>query len=140
MREALSLRDEMDRVLDAFYGRMTPSGERAEGDWYPPMDIAETPEEVTACLEVPGLKKEDIKVSVHDGILTVTGEKRQETSADGENFHKVERSYGYFKRSVALPSSVDSDKVKAAYKDGVLKVTLPKLESKKPKEIQVSVA
>jgi HSP20 family protein len=140
MKDALSFRDEMDRLLDSFYGRTVPSAERYEGDWYPVMDIAETDDEVTACLEVPGLKREDLKVSVHDDVLTVTGEKKQEKSTDGENLHRVERVYGYFKRSVALPSSVDADKVKAAYKDGVLKISLPKLESKKPKEIEVQVS
>ena len=104
------------------------------------MDVAETEADVVATVELPGLKKEDIKVSVEDDVLTVTGEKKQEEIESGDNWRRVERSYGYFKRSVALPSAVNADKVKAAYKDGVLTVNMPKVESKKAKEIPIQVS
>lgn len=139
-RSVMSFRDEMDRLLDDFYGRMAQPGESANGKWLPVMDVSETEDSVIACLELPGLKKEDIRVSVHDDILTVSGEKKQEKTEEGENVRRVERSYGFFKRTVSLPAQVDADKVKAAFKDGVLKVTLPKLESEKPKEIQIQVS
>lgn len=140
LRSVMSFRDEMDRLLDASYGRMAPSGEMYEGDWFPPMDFSETDGEVIACLEIPGLSKDDIKVSVQNDFLTISGEKKQEQTEEKENVHKVERTYGMFKRVLKLPAEVDSAKVKASYKDGVLKVKLPKVEAKKPKEIPIQVS
>jgi len=139
LRGMLSFRDEMDRLLDDLYGKMTPAGEAYEGDWMPVMDISETEDDVIAALELPGMDKNDIKVSVRDDLLTISGEKKQAKIDDKENVHRVERSYGCFKRSLALPCAVDSAKVKAAFKDGVLRVTLPKIEAKKPKEIPIQV-
>ncbi len=140
LRDVMTLRDEMDRLLDEFFGRVTPVSDTYEGDWCPAMDIAETENEIVTTVELPGMNKEDIKVSVKDDVLTISGEKKQEKRESGENYHRVERSYGAFKRMITLPSSVDPEKVKATYKDGVLKVTLPKLESAKPKEIPVQVS
>lgn len=140
LRSVMSFRDEMDRLLDDFYGRMAPSGEMYEGDWFPPMDLSENDGEVIACLEIPGLAKDDIKVSVQNDVLTISGEKKQEQTEEKENVHKVERTYGMFKRVLKLPAEVDSAKVKASYKDGVLKVKLPKVEAKKPKEIPIQVS
>jgi HSP20 family protein len=104
------------------------------------MDISETEDDVIACLDLPGLTKEDIRVSVQNDVLTISGEKKEEKTEDKANIHRVERSYGMFKRMVKLPVEVDSAKVKASFKDGVLRVTLPKVEAKKPKEIPVQVA
>jgi len=140
LRSMMSFRDEMDRLLDDFYGRMSPSGESYEGDWLPAMDMKENDNEVSVSVELPGLSKSDIKVSVKNDVLSITGEKKAEKTEEKENVHRVERTYGYFKRSVALPVEVDSEKVKASFKDGVLKVTLPKVEAKKPKEIPIQVS
>jgi HSP20 family protein len=140
LRSVMSFRDEMDRLLDDFYGRVTPSGESYEGDWLPAMDMRETDNEVVASVELPGLSKGDIKVSVKNNVLSITGEKKTEKAEENQNIHRVERAYGYFKRSVVLPVEVDSEKVKATFKDGVLKITLPKVESKKPKEIPIQVS
>ena len=140
LRSMMSFRDEMDRMLDDFYGRMSPSGESYEGDWLPAMDMRENDGEVLVSLELPGMSKSDIKVSVKNDVLSITGEKKAEKADEKENVHRVERTYGYFKRSVALPVEVDSGKVKASFKDGVLKVTLPKVEAKKPKEIPIQVS
>jgi HSP20 family protein len=140
LRNMMSFRDEMDKLLDDFYGRLSPSAESYEGDWLPAMDMKETDNEIVACIELPGLSKGDIKVSVRNDVLSVSGEKKAEKSEQKENLHRVERSYGYFKRSVALPVEVDSEKVKATFKDGVLKITLPKVESRKPKEIPIQVS
>ena len=140
LRSMMSFRDEMDRMLDEFYGRMSPSGESYEGDWLPAMDMRENDGEVLVSLELPGMSKSDIKVSVKNDVLSITGEKKAEKADEKENVHRVERTYGYFKRSVALPVEVDSGKVKASFKDGVLKVTLPKVEAKKPKEIPIQVS
>jgi HSP20 family protein len=136
----MSFRDEMDRLLDDFYGRMAPAQEALEGDWCPAMDVAETNGDITASVELPGLERDDIKVSVEDDVLTVTGEKKHEKTETEDNYRRTERSYGYFKRSVKLPSSVDAGKVTAVYKDGVLKVTMPKLESSKAKEIPIEAS
>jgi HSP20 family protein len=140
LRNVLNFRDEMDRLLEDVYGRMAAPADGHEGDWFPVMDMSEGKDDITASMELPGIKKEDIKVSVHDDVLTISGEKKQEQADEGENARRVERSYGYFKRSVSLPAGVDPGKVKATFKEGVLKVTLPKLESKKPKEIPVQVS
>jgi HSP20 family protein len=139
-RSVMSLRDEMDKLLDDFYGRMAPSSETYEGDWLPAMDMKETDGEVVATIELPGLTKEDIKVSVKNDVLSVSGEKKQESTETAGNVHRVERAYGYFKRSVRLPVEVDSAKVSASYKDGLLTVTMPKVEAKKAKEIPIKVS
>ena len=140
IRSMMSLRDEMDRLLDDFYGKMAPAGDVYEGDWCPSMDVKETDDEITALVELPGIAKEDIKVSVRGDVLTVSGEKSQEKSDTKENVHRVERSYGFFKRSVVLPAEVETSKVKASFKDGILKIKMPKIESKKPKEIPIQLA
>ena len=140
LRSMLSLRDEMDKLLDDVYGNVAPSGEAREGEWFPVMDLAETDDDVSASIELPGLKKEDINVSVHNDVLTITGEKKQEKSEKTENRRRIERSYGYFKRSVILPAEVDPEKVTASYSEGILKIVMPKVESKKPKQIPVQIS
>jgi HSP20 family protein len=137
----MTFRDEMDRVLDDFYGRMPETvRESYEGDWLPAMDIKENNGEIWATIELPGLSRDEIKVSVKNDMLSVSGEKKQEKTEEKENVHRVERSYGYFKRTVKLPSEVESDNVKASFKDGLLKIKLPKVESKKVKEIPIQVS
>lgn len=140
LRNMVSFRDEVDRLLEDFYGRVTPPAEVYEGDWLPAMVMKETDNEIVASVELAGMSKDDIKVSVKNDVLSISGEKKAEKSEEKENVHRVERTYGYFKRSVVLPMEVDSDKVKAAFKDGVLTVTLPKVESQKPKEIPVQIS
>ena len=92
LRSMMSFRDEMDRFLSDMYGKMEPSADTYEGGWLPAMDVSETDDEIKACLEIPGLAKEDIKVSVKSDVLTVSGEKRQEKIDDKENIHRVERT------------------------------------------------
>jgi HSP20 family protein len=140
MRSMLSFRDEMDRLLDDLYGRMSPAGESNQGDWCPAMDLKESEGEITAVVELPGLAKDDIQVSVKGDVLTVSGEKKQEETKTEENVHRVERSYGYFKRNMVLPVEVEAGKIKASFKDGILKVEMPKVEAKKSKEIPIQVA
>ena len=139
-RNVMSFRDEMDRLIDDFYGRQTPAGEMYEGDWCPSLDLKESDGDVRASIELPGLSKDDIKVSVQGDLLTVSGEKKNEVADTKENVHRIERSYGYFKRVVTLPTEVQADKVKAEFKDGVLKVTMPKVETRKTREIPVEVS
>lgn len=109
-------------------------------DWMPVVDISETDGEYLIKAELPEVKKEDVKVTVEDGVLTIQGERRQEKEEKGKRYHRVERSYGSFVRSFTLPESVDEGGVKAEYKDGVLNLHLPKSEKVKPKAIDVKVS
>jgi len=127
---------EMDRLMDGLFSRGLV---RFTDEWSPTVDISETGDEVIVKAEVPGMTKEDISVFLQDNVLTLRGEKKQEKEEKEKTFHRVERSYGSFVRSFTLPTLVQADKVKAAYKDGVLQITLPKAEEVKPKEISISV-
>ena len=109
-------------------------------DWMPTVDISETEGEYLIKAELPEVKKEEVKVTVENGVLTLQGERRQEKEEKGKKFHRVERSYGSFVRSFSLPETVDEGAVKAEYKDGVLNLHLPKAEKVKPKAIDVKVA
>ena len=109
-------------------------------DWIPTVDISESDGEYLIKAELPEVKKEDVKVTVEDGVLTLQGERRQEKEEKGKRFHRVERSYGSFVRSFTLPESVDEGSVRAEYKDGMLNLHLPKTEKVKPKAIDVKVA
>lgn len=121
-------------------GRSTDSKETITvADWIPTVDIAETDAEYQIKAELPEVKKEDVKVTVEDGVLTIQGERRHEIDEKGKKYHRVERSYGSFVRSFTLPDHVDDTKVKAEYKDGVLHLHLPKSEKAKPEAIDVKV-
>lgn len=115
-----------------------PRGDTSFG-WAPALDLREDKDNLVASVELPGLKKDDIEVSVHDGILSVSGERTQEKKHDEAGAYRSERIYGRFHRTVVLPKPVKLEAVKAAYRDGILTVTLPKTEEAKPKQIQVSV-
>ncbi|MEQ1853102.1 MAG: Hsp20/alpha crystallin family protein [Chthoniobacteraceae bacterium] len=131
------LRDQFSRLFDiAFPTRAAESF----GDWSPALDAHEDKDKYTVSLDVPGLKKDDIKVSVHDGVLTVSGERRGEKDVKEGTVHRTERYYGKFSRSVSLPVEVRADKVSATYKEGVLTVEIPKAEEAKPKTVEVKVS
>jgi len=100
-------------------------------------DVSQTEKELIVKAEVPGMDKKDININLSDGLLTISGEKKQEKEEENEKYHFVERSYGKFSRTMRLPAEVETDKADATYKDGVLKVTLPKSEATKPKKIEV---
>ncbi len=136
LRDLMTLHEETGSMLDSFFERR---GEAANGEWVPALDVSERENEVVVKAEIPGMSKEDIKVSVKDDMLTISGEKKREEREEGENWHRVERTYGSFKRMLTLPS-VDNEKVEARYKDGVLEIRLPKQESAKPKEIPIKVS
>jgi HSP20 family protein len=133
------MRRDMDRLWDSFFERGRMSPHEAE-TWYPSLDVAETKNDVVVKAEVPGMDPKDIDISLSDGVLTIKGERKQEREEKEENVHLVERSYGSFTRSVQLPKEVKSDKIEASYKDGVLKVVLPKSEEAKKKEVKIKVA
>ena len=110
-----------------------------EERWNIALDVVEEKEQYVLKADLPGINKEDIKVSVENGILTIEGERKSETEHKDKQFHRVERSYGRFTRSLNLGSHVDITKIKANYKDGVLELTVPKSEESKPKSIDVQV-
>jgi HSP20 family protein len=112
----------------------------AVADWMPSVDISETDAEYTIKGEIPGVKKEDVKVTIQDGMLTIQGERKMEKEEKGKKFHRVECSYGSFVRSFRVPDDADEAGVKAEFKDGMLNVTLPKSAKAKPKSISVSVS
>ena len=108
-------------------------------DWTPTVDISESEAEYAIKAELPEVKKEDVKVTVEDGVLTIQGDRKQEKEEKGKKYHRIERSYGRFVRSFTLPDTVDESKVKAEYTDGVLHLHLPKSEKAKPKQIDVKI-
>ena len=134
-----SFQDEMNR----FFDDVLPGGGRGlellNGNWVPPLDIAETDDEIVVKAELPGLTAEDLKISIQGDHLTIQGEKRSEREENGKSFHRVERTFGKFLRSVQLPTEVDNEKTKATYKNGVLELHLAKREEVKKKEIQIEV-
>lgn len=109
------------------------------GDWSPRVDIMENDKEFVIKAEIPEVKKDDVKVSVDNGVLTIQGERKQEKEEKGKKFHRVERYYGSFARSFTLPDNVDEAKIKATFKDGMLNLQIPKTAEAKPKAIQVKV-
>ena len=109
-------------------------------DWAPPVDIEETDKEYLIKAELPEVAKEDVKVEMLEGVLTIEGERKHEKEEKGKKFHKVERSYGKFVRQFALPIEVEAAKIQAEFKDGMLNVHLPKTVVAKPKPIEVKVA
>jgi len=138
-RDLVSIQDEMNRLFNDYFSKPLSEGKEGTILWNPTVDISETKDDVVVSAEFPGMKKEDIKISLQDNVLTLMGEKKQDKEEKNKNYHRIERSYGVFQRSFVLPATVQSDKVNANYKDGVLSITLPKAEEAKPKEIEISV-
>jgi HSP20 family protein len=131
---------EINRMFDGFF----QGGARADENlfpsvWTPAVDVAEHDDEYLVKVELPGVAKDDVKITMQENILTVRGEKKQEKETKESDYHRVERSYGSFQRSFTLPTTVKNDKIEAAYKDGILTITLPKAEEAKPKQIDVKV-
>jgi HSP20 family protein len=136
--EFLTMQREIDRMFDRFRGG-TAADDSGSSVWMPAVDIMEREGEFHVRVELPGVKREDVKITVQNDVLTIRGEKKLEQEQKGENYHRVERSYGTFQRSFTLPTSVRSDKIEASYDNGVLSIVLPKVEEAKPKEIEVKV-
>jgi len=116
------------------------NGDMAEATWVPPVDIFEDPEAIRIIAEVPGVKPEEVKISLEDNVLTIRGSKQQAAEERTERVHRYERTYGTFERSFTLPATVDASNIQASYEHGVLTVTLPKAETAKPRQIEVQVA
>ncbi len=136
--ESLNMQREINRMFDNFFrGGIQDDG--AISFLTPAVDIAEGDSDYTVRVELPGVSKDDVKITMQDNILTIRGEKKEEKEARESNYHRTERSFGSFQRSFTLPTHVKSDKIEATYKDGILTVTLPKAEEAKPKQIEVKV-
>ncbi|MBI5889922.1 MAG: Hsp20/alpha crystallin family protein [Nitrosomonadales bacterium] len=140
-RELEDVSSRLNRIFGRIPGHTKPDSEMlAVADWMPSVDISETDTAYQVKGEIPGVKKEDVKVTIQDGMLTIQGERRQEKEEKGRKFHRVECSYGSFVRSFRVPDDADESAVKAEFKEGMLNITLPKSEKAKPKSINVSVS
>ena len=140
-RPLMPLRD-IDRWLDDFFMRpfaLPRARMSAMQEIMPDVDIFESDGDVVMKAELPGMKKEDIEVTLSDGSITISGEKKQEEEIKKKDYYKVERSYGSFCRTFSLPSEVKADKAKSTFKDGVLEVRMPKSEEAKSKEVKVKI-
>jgi HSP20 family protein len=139
-REFAQLQDRINRVFSDSYGR-SDEGLMTSGNWVPPVDIYQNGDhEVVLKAELPDMTREDIDITVDKGTLTIKGEKKFANEVKEEQFHRIERRYGSFSRSFSLPPSVDTGKVAADYRNGVLTVRLPLREEAKPRQIKVDVA
>jgi len=134
-----NLRDEINSLFESpSWGSPTSQVQLFNG-WSPALDLYQTNDDVVAVVELPGMRKEDIELALHDGMLTISGERKEE-KGEGDKAARTERFIGKFRRSISLPTRVDANNVNASYKDGILTVTLPKAEEVKPKQIQVNVS
>lgn len=139
-RELEAMSDRLNRMIARPSTATSGKETLTVADWMPAVDISEAEQEYLIKAELPEVKKEDVKVSVENGVLTLQGERRADKEEKGKKYHRVERAYGTFVRSFTLPESVDDANVRAEYKDGVLALHLPKTERVKPKTIEVRVA
>lgn len=133
------LREEIDRLFEAPLAELTQSSQWLSG-WTPAIDLFEDKDSFYVHVELPGMKKEEIELSLHEGCLSVSGERKFGKKSEETDVYRTERFFGRFQRTVSLPAQVKADNVKAQYKDGILTVTLPKAEEAKPKQIEVSVS
>jgi HSP20 family protein len=129
---------EMNRLLESVFSRPATlaTGERM---WVPPADIRESKDDLYVSFELPGVPEKEISVSIMEDVLTVKGERRPDQEQEAEGYHRTERVYGRFERSLSLPIPVQVDKIKATYRDGVLEIRMPKVEEIKPREIKIDV-
>jgi HSP20 family protein len=130
------LQDEMNRVFSDFFDE---AGEKTIAAFSPAVDLVDTENALQVKVELPGVKKEDVEITLKNDVLTVKGEKKEEKEEKGENRYYIERSYGSFSRSLTLPAAVQFDKVAASFVDGVLEITLPKAEEEKARQVEIKV-
>jgi HSP20 family protein len=143
-RDLLSLQDRMNRLFDESYRTTQRGGSEDEwalgGSWAPAVDIYEQGTDIVLKAELPGVDPKDVDIRLENNVLSLRGQRKLESEVKRENYHRVERSYGTFSRSFTLPTVVDQASIKAEFKDGLLRLTLPKREEAKPKQIQIQVA
>ena len=140
-RELSTMQDRINRIFGDAYTRRYDDDLTQRGDWFPAVDIYENSnQEIVLKAELPGLKREDIDLRVENNTLTLRGERKHDTEIKQEQYHRVERSYGAFSRSFSLPTRIDTEHVRAEFKDGVLSITLPVKAEAKPRQIEVAVS
>jgi HSP20 family protein len=138
--DIIDMQRDVNRIFDNFFrGGTLDDGSFGTSAWSPAVDIAEREDGYDVKVELPGVKKEDVKITMQENILTIRGEKKQEDRTKEANVHRVERSYGSFQRSFTLPTNVKPGAVDATFKDGILSITLPKEVEAKPRQIEVRV-
>jgi HSP20 family protein len=136
-QQLVAMSNRLNRTANDPYTQRT---EDSFGTWAPPVDIFEKHDHLIIRAEIPGVQKEDVDVRIENGVLTLQGERKQEAEVTEGNAYRMERIYGTFTRTFSLPTTVDAAKVTATYKDGVLEVTIPKVETAKPKKIEIKAA
>ena len=139
-QDLLSIQDEMNQLFTRAFGQERPGqgGERGgQRTWAPALDISERKDAYVVTVEVPGIKPEELDITLEDGLLTIQGERRFTQDSTDQQWHRVERRYGSFRRSITLPSQVQADKIEASFDNGVLEVVVPKAEEARPKKISV---
>ncbi len=141
VRELTSLQSEMNRLFNTFFDTPTTAanGNGTARRWVPAMDLVETDEHFILKADLPGLSEEDVTIEVEDRVLTVSGERKAEHETSKEGYHRVERAFGAFSRSLTLPEGVDPEAVAASFDRGVLEVRIPKPEQRKPRKISIGV-
>jgi HSP20 family protein len=142
-RDLVTMQDRMNRIFDDAFRGVNRGGSEEDwalgGAWAPAVDIYEQDGNLVLKAELPGIDSKDVDVRVENNVLTLRGERKFEYDVKRENYHRVERAYGTFSRSFTLPNVVNTEKIKAEFNDGVLRVTLPQREEAKPKQISISV-
>jgi HSP20 family protein len=139
-RDLMTTQREFDRLFKEAFNPFFGESDLSTRTWAPPVDIYENENDIVLKAELPGVDPKDVEVRVEDNTLYLKGERKFEKEVKEENYHRVERSYGSFARSFSLPNSINAEKVKAEYKDGLLTLTLPKREEAKPKTIKIDVS
>ncbi len=140
--DSANLSQRMERLFDEMMGRglWRSSEERPlRGSWVPAINILEREDAMVITADLPGLKAEDVEVTVDEGTLSIRGERKLEEASEGETYHRVERLYGLFERTFTLPNSVDVDKIEARFSNGEMILTLPKREESKPRSVKIKV-
>jgi HSP20 family protein len=125
---------DVDRLFDAFFGTDRDQSRR----WVPPVDLVEAEDHFLLKADLPGLSDEDVSIEVQDGTLTISGERRAEHESHERGWYRIERSFGSFSRSLTLPDGVDSEAISARFENGVLEVSIPKPEERKPRRVEIS--
>jgi len=136
-RHLASLREEIDRLFESPMSEMTQSSHQFLSGWMPAVDLSEDKDNLYLKAELPGMQKADIEISIHEGVLTLAGERKMDGKYQGAEVYRSERFLGRFQRTLTLPTLIDAEQVKASYKDGLLHMVLPKAEESKPKHIEV---
>jgi len=136
-RDLVSIQDELNRLFGRTFTGPEAMRPAASGQWMPAMDVFETEDKIVATLELPGIEPKEVDVAVEDSTLTVSGKREFTSETNEDNYHRVERRYGSFTRSISLPQTVDTEKVSARFDKGVLTIEVPKVERAKPKRIEI---